>query len=377
MTRFRITLRGVVHAVLAAAIGTAAALKGNNLLFLVFAALVAVFLTSAVLTWWMTRRVAVSRTVPDAASAEESFTYEIRVRNGARLRPLCFLRIRDRLSNEGRASPLPPTPVLLPLVGPGREVRAAASAVALQRGRARLGPVQVTAEFPPGFFSCTRTLRVRDRLLVYPRRARLRRQVVNPYLSQMEYFDMTPVLHSAGTEEFAGLREFRPGDNPRWIHWKMSARVPGRLLVREYEDTRVRNAVILLETFLPNPADVRRRFRLERAVSFAAALAELLLAENYIVSFRAYAPSPVHLRLEPRRGATEELLYLLALLKPTRVHPLADLLARETGEQDEIYFLLQISPGEPPAWPFRSRTVNVTAPDMKAMMVLESSREGP
>ena len=61
-----------------------------------------------------------------------------------------------------------------------------------------------------------------------------------------------------------------------------------------------RDAVILLDTFLPNPGDARRRARLERAVSFAATLADHLLADQYLVTLRAYGPDPVSLELEPR-----------------------------------------------------------------------------
>jgi uncharacterized protein (DUF58 family) len=41
--------------------------------------------------------------------------------------------------------------------------------------------------------------------------------------------------HEAAQADFHGLRPFRPGDSPRWIHWRTTAR-RGELMVREFED---------------------------------------------------------------------------------------------------------------------------------------------
>jgi uncharacterized protein (DUF58 family) len=152
----------------------------------------------------------------------------------------------------------------------------------------------------------------------------------------------------------------------------MSARLQGKLLVREFEDAQVRDAVVLLETFVPNPGDVRRRMRLERAVTFAATLAEALAAENYRIRFRAFAPDPVTLRIEPRRGATDELLTALAVLKPTRVHTLADLLSAEEAGGRDVYFVLRIGHEPlPPAEALR-RAVVVDTADMRSLMHVPS-----
>lgn len=41
--------------------------------------------------------------------------------------------------------------------------------------------------------------------------------------------------HEGAQADFHGLRPFRAGDSPRWIHWRTSAR-RGELMVREFED---------------------------------------------------------------------------------------------------------------------------------------------
>lgn len=370
--RFRVNARGWVFLALAFSVAFAAGVKGNNLLFAVFSILFGIFLVSGVLTVLVARKIEVARLLPEAVTAGEVFTVGLRFRNAARRVPAFCLRFEDRLTYEGRPAPLQPAPVWLPSARPGERVRASTFATAHQRGWARLGPLTVVSEFFPGFFTWRAVLPLEDPLLVLPRRGFLNRRIVNTCMARIDYSDAVPTAYLHGDEEFASLREYRPGDSLRRIHWKMSARLQGRLLVREFEDAQVRDAVVLLETFVPNPGDSRRRMRLERAVTFAATLAEALLSENYRVRFRAFAPDPLTLGIEPRRGALDELLYELAVLKPTRTHPLDDLLASEDPGTRDVYFILRI--GHEPLAPSEvlRRALVVDTADMRSLMHVPS-----
>jgi uncharacterized protein (DUF58 family) len=146
----------------------------------------------------------------------------------------------------------------------------------------------------------------------------------------------------------------------------MSARLPGKLLVREYEDPPVRDATILLETGVPNPKDRSRSLRLERAITFAATLAKSLLEENCRVTFRAFTPELVTLLLAPRRGALDDLLHLLAVLQPPRTRSLDALLPE--GSLDETCFVLKISNDPLPPWNLPRRSVILDPADMKNLM---------
>ena len=94
--------------------------------------------------------------------------------------------------------------------------------------------------------------------------------------------------------EFFGLRERRPGDDRRDVHWKSSART-GRLLVREYEDELARRVVIGVDNALPDdareaaadgaliPAHQTQVSAVERAISVAASLASAYLEAGWTV----------------------------------------------------------------------------------------------
>ena len=126
--------------------------------------------------------------------------------------------------------------------------------------------------------------------------------------------------------------------------------------------------MVFLDTFMPNPNDPRRRARLERAIVFAATLADHLLSEQFVVRFRAFGPDPVSIDLEPRRGSIDELLVALALLRPVRSRPLADLLAAERASQDRVYFVLRIGEEPPPEWEAAPRTVSIDPAEMKRLL---------
>ena len=65
-------------------------------------------------------------------------------------------------------------------------------------------------------------------------------------------------------EEFVSLRDYRPGDTPRRIHWKAWART-GRPVVKEYQDEFFVRHALILDTFGDGESE-----RFEAAVSIAA-----------------------------------------------------------------------------------------------------------
>jgi uncharacterized protein (DUF58 family) len=365
---FRVNGRGWIFLALTASVAFAAALKGNNLLFAIFCILAAQFLVSAVLTVAVARDIELSRILPASAVAGSLFTIGIRLRNRKRFWPVFCLRIEDRIGATARPAGLPPTPVWIPMAGPRKRIRTACYATAPERGWARLGPFTVVSEFTPGLFTYRRVVPVVNRLLVYPRLGILNRRFVDPLLARVEYSELASSDFARGEEEFAGLRDFREGDSPRSIHWKMSARVPDRLLVREHDDPRVRDVAILLETFIPKAHDPRRRGRLERAIAFSATLADGLLAEGYRVRFRAFGPDRVALDLDPRARDIDELLRELALLKPSRTRTIGDLVAGEEDPKEEVLFLLRIGDEPFPQKDQLPHAVVLHGADMKGLM---------
>src|SRR5262249_30698585 len=66
--------------------------------------------------------------------------------------------------------------------------------------------------------------------------------------------------------------DYRPGDSPRWIHWRTSARV-GQPMVKEFEQQNEQDLAVLLDPWLPRTKVApEQREALEQAVRVAAPL---------------------------------------------------------------------------------------------------------
>jgi hypothetical protein len=55
---------------------------------------------------------------------------------------------------------------------------------------------------------------------------------------------------SMAPADFYGIRNYRSGDSPRWIHWRTTARV-GQPMVREFEEPPQQHLTVILEAWLP------------------------------------------------------------------------------------------------------------------------------
>ena len=103
-----------------------------------------------------------------------------------------------------------------------------------RRGRFHTGPVTLRSGAPFGFASASKVIDVATEVTLVPRYVELRSfPILEPSSSPSD------VLHerarTGAGQEYLGVREYRPGDPPRSVHWRSTARV-GRLVVREYEE---------------------------------------------------------------------------------------------------------------------------------------------
>lgn len=118
-------------------------------------------------------------------------------------------------------------------------------------GAARRGPVgasgwRIGTSDPLAFFAGTRSCADGEVALVLPRFASLRER------HEARELEASVAAPRAGAgSEMLGVREYRPGDSLRRIHWRSSAR-HGELVVREYEPPGLRTLAILLDPAPPS-----------------------------------------------------------------------------------------------------------------------------
>jgi uncharacterized protein (DUF58 family) len=142
-----------------------------------------------------------------------------------------------------------------------------------ERGRHTLGPYRVRCGFPLGLAEFERILAAEEEIIVLPRLGTLRRAALTRHLQQHSpttgQARTVPRRHPAAQTDFHGLRVFQPGDSPRWIHWRSSAR-RGELMIKEFEETPTDNLILFVDPYRPGPdADDAN---LELAISLAATI---------------------------------------------------------------------------------------------------------
>ncbi len=329
--------------------------KAINLLMFLAYPMVLLWIVNLLLVRRRLRRVEIERRLHDPAFAGQPFTLEFQVRNLGRRRQI-GLRLDDRGPHHRLLH-------FFPTLRAGDKQRVRQQVVLPRRGWYSPEECRLETGYPFGLIERSAELAADQALLVYPalgvlHRSRLRRflAVAAPYVGRSR---QRPVHHAAAQEDFHGLRPFRAGDSPRWIHWRTSAR-RGELMVREFEEEPSENLILVLEPWLPagvNPAvKSKPREVLEQAVSMAATICwewcrnkghRLVLAVAGAVPVLVDGVTgPEHARLlleclavqpggpESNPAALAELLVALALPRApvlvvsTRPSPLPDAVAR-------------------------------------------------
>jgi len=236
VSRFSISGTGRMLAVTAVAVYAAGVLLGYDLLVTLAVGALTVLAAGAV-TVSIRPAVTVIRDIsPDRTTVGEPALGRVEVRNPSRW-PVAGFTAVDRVGVDQAEL----------TVGP---LRAGARRTlhypvpALRRGRMRVGPLTVERRDPFGLFRWARRTAGDAVLWIHPRVHPLRPLPVG---TVPDYEGRTTENARAGTVTFSSLREYVPGDDPRQIHWRSTART-GTLIVRDHVDTTEPSATVVLDT---------------------------------------------------------------------------------------------------------------------------------
>ena len=142
--RIRFTLGGALFSVGSLAIGFAAVNTGNNLLYLLFGAMLAFIALSGWLSERVLRRLEIRRHTPRGVTVERPIRLTYYVTNRKRL----FPTLAVYLIEEGL-----PEPAFISRVGAGDSVAVGSENRFVQRGVYALGTLTLSTSFPSGMFT--------------------------------------------------------------------------------------------------------------------------------------------------------------------------------------------------------------------------------
>ena len=318
----------------------------SSLAYQTFAFLFLTILVSAFLTRWSgVKRISVQRILPRFGSAGERLSYSLILRNESR-RTQRALHAYDEMAD--------PRPSFAEFVGtaePGEEKRnwldrayhyyhwnwlltrntraeieehalpdlsprvdqnVRAELMPLRRGVLRLAAVSVAAPDPFGLFRSLRRIPAPQSVLILPKR-----YPITPFdlPGTMKYQQGGVSMASSigESEEFVSLREYRPGDPLRRIHWKSFAKT-GKPIVKEFQEEFFVRHALILDTFSTQAqSDV-----FEEAVSVAASLAYTVQDQDSLLDLMFVGPQAYCFTSGRGVGQTEQMLEILASVQVCR-----------------------------------------------------------
>ncbi|MGA8153863.1 MAG: DUF58 domain-containing protein [Terriglobales bacterium] len=314
---YDVTRIGVIYVVVVLLIGIAALNTGNNLLYIVVAAMLAAILVSGFASALVLRDLELEVNLPEHVFADRPTLGRIVVRNPRRWLPSFsvsvvsfkrkkaahhwrwipstlgfprdrppdqqWIRLPDRkLSREIVPAAAPGVfegTAHFPYIPPRGEVKADLELRFDHRGRYQQESFGLATRFPFAFLTKTRRIPLQREVIVYPK--------VEP---ADEFFEVLPMITGEFETFVRGrgydlyrIREYLPEDPARHVDWKATAK-SGSLKVREFSREDERKLRIVFD----NPAgEMVSDKAYEDAVELAASLSWHFVGENTEVSFVA------------------------------------------------------------------------------------------
>ncbi|MDB4895700.1 MAG: hypothetical protein JWN15_1962 [Firmicutes bacterium] len=202
---------------------------------------------------------------------------------------------------------------------------------AMRRGHYQIGPVRVGLGDPLGLFQAHKELHSRATVTVYPRVHQIEglpvplSQPFGPVRTREKAFE--------DPSNQAEIRKYRPGDNPRHIHWKTSARM-GELMLREYELNATTKIILfpdMCEAAQAGSVADTGGSTAETTIELAASLAALGLRRKIDVGLVCHGQE--RFTVAPGRGQRtfHETLEVLTRLEPNGRLSIEQVLERETA----------------------------------------------
>jgi uncharacterized protein (DUF58 family) len=196
----------------------------------------ALLVTAALVTVWARPKASLRRGVePDRVSAGGSVLARVEMTNRTRL-PAAGMTVVDRFDGREIVSRVGPLPA--------RGRRHFFYVVDTpRRGRFVLGPLTVRRSDAFGLTVRTRSFAEERPVWVYPRVHRMAALPVRAALDD----DAATARMPRGSSAVSSPREYVVGDDPRHLHWPLTART-GTLMVREREESRQSSLTVVVDT---------------------------------------------------------------------------------------------------------------------------------
>ena len=270
-----VTYEGKWIIAIALLLGAAAVNTGNNLLYLVLSLAISVIAISGMLSELCLRDLEVLRRYPGELQVGEPTALRLEVINDKK-RAALHIEVGEVV--DGASDAQVRDGYVLHL-GPHETGQAFAAIRPLRRGPIATAGLQLTTGYPFGFARKSRLFDDQALFLALPPAT----PTELPWRGALDRGATELSRRIGHGDAFAGLRDARPGDAQRDIHWKASARRQ-RLIVREWQAEANRMAVVRFGHVAPQLGD--QPVMLDAGCARVAGLCAALLQAGFAVSLQ-------------------------------------------------------------------------------------------
>ncbi|MFA6002253.1 MAG: DUF58 domain-containing protein [Thermoleophilia bacterium] len=243
---------------------------GSGWLYILVAMLTGFPLTSILLTRLNTRGIKITQESAGTVSQGDSVSSRLTINNSS-IFPRFFLRFKCYFGGAGNSA-------LLPFLGGRRQGDLSLEFKDLRRGVYAGGLVSAESSAPIGLALSRRRFDTQSPLVVYPRWHGIRSDW-GEGRKDAGYMVSSSIPTRHATSDFLGVREYRPEDSPRSIHWRTSAR-SNKLAVIEYARQSAVTPVFIVDAFIEGISGTGQDSSFETAVSLAASLVQREARKN-------------------------------------------------------------------------------------------------
>jgi uncharacterized protein (DUF58 family) len=291
-------------------LGLMAILTQYGLLIWAFSLAASVLFVSILLAGRAINSVEITRTIPESCIVANPFMIKYIVRNKRTYFCSYSIRLMELIDNH-HLSTMPS--VYISYLKPGETRTVEILVSPMRRGLLNVSGTRIASKFPFGLLTRFRTVPDNKTITVYPALGTLNSTLFPSQKLEQYYSGSSDLKHRGASDEFFALREYRPGDHPRLIHWKRTATV-GRLLVREMSQYTPHRLTVILDTHIPKITE-RNSILFEQAVSFAATVLCHSVEKGYRSALVCGGPTPVAVPPISGREAQYRILKVLGMVE--------------------------------------------------------------
>lgn len=280
------TKLGVLYIALTLFVGFAAINTGNNLLYLTFGVMLSFVIVSGIVSMFNLARIDVDFRVPRDIYALSTTSLIFTLANNKPLIPSYSLTI----DLNGRKT-------FVPHLNREAKLKTNLKYIFNKRGWNTIPDATISTSFPFGFFK--KWIRIdlgKKEVLVYPKIEKV--DISAEYLK--EKMGENEIDRKGFGTDLRSIKDFSVGDNPKFIHWKVSAK-KNKLMLKELQDEESESVTLQF-----NPTNNKGELE-QQIVSIASTLIELL-NRNYMVDF--ISPQKIYPHAQIGNPPREVLSYL-------------------------------------------------------------------